>query len=460
MNPLRGALKFLSTSLFNTVLGLIFFLIAGYFATPSFIGKISIIQVTEIFTGYLFSILPYQLITREVAHYYSSSQCYNRIVYTSLSYAVLVSPLLLFLLFFPSYLWMSIPYFVLYLFTNYQGQLLTGLGKFTEVNVGNAVFTIFRWGFSIIAIFYHSVELLILIWTLGAVMKAVYYQIYLPFKFSFDKATFKEIAKVGFPIYLTGIVYFISGQGDRVVTAFLLGSYYLGVYQLVALAAVVPSMLISSFSSSLLPSSTYYYTKGRDMKEISSISFRILTLISLPMAILGYAFSPLFISKFFPQYVPGIPSMQLLILSLTSTMPLQLLSTFMIAAKKNYRPFIIIGIISAAEVVGVSYYLIPRIGIYGAAIAQAFNAIITSLLYLLFSHIQGVFKLERREIASLVLIGLSFLALTNWWEVILIVVLLGFKLLGIIGSEEVKIVEGFIPSSLKRIARILYLITR
>ena len=103
---------------------------------------------------------------------------------------------------------------------------------------------------------------------------------------------FKEIAKVGFPIHLTGVVSFISGQGDRVVTAFHLGSYYLGIYQLVALAAVVPSMLISSFSSSLLPSSTYYYAKGKDMKEISSISFRIVTLISLPMAILGYTISP------------------------------------------------------------------------------------------------------------------------------------------------------------------------
>ena len=69
--------------------------------------------------------------------------------------------------------------------------------------------------------------------------------------------------------------------------------------------------------------------------------------------------------------------MQLLILSLTSTTPLRLLSTFMIAAKKNYSPFIIIGIISTAEVVEVFYYLIPRIGIYGAAIAQAFNVIIT-----------------------------------------------------------------------------------
>ena len=151
--------------------------------------------------------------------------------------------------------------------------------------------------------------------------------------------------------------------------------------------------------------------------------------------------------------------MQLLILSLTSTMPLHLLSTFVIAAKKNYRPFIIIGISSASKVVRVSHYLIPRIGIYGAAIAQTFNAIITLLLYLFFSYSQGVFKLERRKIASLALIGLSFLALTNW-EVVLIVVLLGLKLLGIIGSEEVKIVEGFIPSSLKGITKILYFIAK
>jgi len=96
----------------------------------------------ETITGAFFSILPYQLVTREVSHSYASSQGYDKLVYTSLSYSLLASPLLLFLLFFPSYLWMSIPYFVIYLFTNYQGQLLTGLGKFTEVNVGNAVFTI------------------------------------------------------------------------------------------------------------------------------------------------------------------------------------------------------------------------------------------------------------------------------------------------------------------------------
>ncbi|QXJ34895.1 oligosaccharide flippase family protein [Saccharolobus shibatae] len=459
MNPLTGGLKFLSTTLFNSIVALVFFLIAGHFATPSFVGKVAIIQLMETIAGSFFSILPYGLVTREVSHYYASSKDYNRIAYTSLSYSLLVSPIFLFLFFFPSYLWLSIPYFILYIFMNYQGQLLSGLGKFTEVNVGSAIFTLSRWGLSIIAIFYHSIELLILIWTLGALLKALYYQRYLPFKFFIDKAIFKEIVKVGFPIYLSGIVSFISSQGDRVVTAFLLGSYYLGIYQLVALAAVVPSMLIYSFSSSLLPSSTYYYVKGKDIAQMSSITFRIVTLVSLPVAILGYAVSPIFISKLFPQYVSGITVMQLLILFLTATMPLQFLSTFMISAKKSYRPFIIISYVSAVEVIGVSYYLIPRIGILGAAIAQVINVILTSALFLIFSVSQGVFRLERKEIACIILIGLSFLALINW-IVGLVVVLVGFKLLGIVSSDEIKIVENFAPSILKKVTKILYLVAR
>ena len=457
MNPLTGGLKFLSTTLFNSLVALVFFLVAGHFVSPSFVGKVAIIQLVEVITASFFSVLHYSLITREVAHYYASSHDYTKVIYTTLSYSLLVSPFLLFLLFFPSYLWISIPYFVLYLYINYQLQLLSGLGKFTEANIGNAIFTLARWGLSIFAVFYHSIELLIIIWTLGALVKAIYYQRFLPFKFYIDKRIFKEIVKVGFPIYINGIISFISSQGDRVVTAFLLGSYDLGIYQLVALVAVVPSMLISSFSSSLLPSSTYYYVKGRDMREMSSMTLRVVSLVSLPIAILGYAISPLFISKLFPQYVSGIESMQLLVLFLTATMPLQLLSTFMIAAKVSYRPFILIGSLSAVEVVSLSYLLIPRLGILGAAVAQVVNVLLTSALYLLFSVKQNVFPLGRREALTLLLITLSFLSLLNWL-VALVLVLLGFRLLGVVGTSEVKLVEGLAPQPLKRFTKVLYLV--
>ena len=457
MNPLTGGLKFLFTTLSNALAALAFFFVAGHFASPSFVGKAAMIQLVEVLTTSLFSILPRSLLIREIAHYYASSQDYTKIIYTSLTYPLLVSPFLLFLLFFPSYLWLSIPYFILFIYTNYQISLLTGLGKFTQVNVGNAIFTLMKWGLSIIAIFYHSIILLILIWTLGALVKAIYYQRFLPFKLYIDWKIFKEIATVGFPIYINGIIIFISSQGDRVITAFLLGSYDLGVYQFVALVAVVPSMMISSFFSSLLPSSTYYHVKGRDIREMSSIALRIISLVSFPMAILGYAVSPLFISKLFPEYVSGIPAMQLLVLSLTATMPLQLLYVFMVVAKVNYRPFILIGSLSAIEVISLSYVLIPRLEISGAAIAQVVDVLLTSVLYLLFSVIQNVFQLGRREVSALLLVALSFLSLLNW-AVALILVLLGFRLLGVVSTSEVKLVEELAPQPLKRFTKVLYLV--
>ena len=134
-------------------------------------------------------------------------------------------------------------FFILFLYTSYQLQLLSGLGKFAEANIGNAIFTLARWGLSVIAVFYHSIELLILIWTLGALVKAIYYQQFLPFRVYIDWQIFKETVIIVLPIYITWVVNFISSQGDRVVTAFLLGSYELGIYQLIALVAVVPLML-------------------------------------------------------------------------------------------------------------------------------------------------------------------------------------------------------------------------
>lgn len=457
MNPLTGGLKFLSTTLFNTLIALAFFLVAGRFASPSFVGKVAIIQLVEIFTASLFSILPYSLVTREIAQYYASSQDYTKIIYTSLSYSLLISPFLLFLFLFPPYLWLSIPYFILFLYTSYQLRLLSGLGKFTEANIGNIIFTLVRWGFSIIAVFYHSIELLILIWTLGALIKAIYYHRFLPFRLYIDWRIFKDLVKVGLPIYINGIIGFVSSQGDRVITAFLLSSYSLGIYQFVALVAGVPSMLISSFSSSILPSSTYYYVKGKSIKEMSSITLRTLSLISLPLAILGYAISPLFISRFFPQYVSGIESMQLLILAFTATNPLQLLSTFMVAAKINYKPFVLISSLSAVEVVSFSYLLIPKLGILGAAIAQVTNVLLTSAFYLLFSVRQNVFPLGSREVFTLLLTIVSFLSLINWL-VSLVLVVLGFRLLGLITSSEIKILENLIPYPLRIFIKILYFI--
>ncbi|MGC9079766.1 MAG: oligosaccharide flippase family protein, partial [Nanopusillaceae archaeon] len=449
MNPITNSLKFFSSTLFNILLAFIFFLIAGKFTNPAFVGQVAIIQLMETISITFFTLLPYNIITREISEKFTNKEDYKDIIYTSLSYSILISPLVLILLFFPSYLYLSIPYFILFVYTAYQSSILSGLGKFTEISIGNILLVIFRWGLSIISVYYHSILLLIFFWTLGALIKAIYYQFFIPFKFRFDINIAKEIVKIGFPIYLSGIVSFISSQGDRVITAFLLGSYYLGIYQLVALISTLPLLLLlNSFSSSLLPSSTHYYAKGIELHKMSSLTLRLLTLISLPIAIIGFYITPIFLQTFFPKYILGKEALEILILSLTAIIPLQILSTFLITLKKNYKIFIYIGTISALTVIIFSYLLIPIYNITGAAISQLLNAIITSLLILYYSYKQNIIKLTKKEIYSIILIFLSFLSFINWYLTLIIILLL-FKLFKIITKDDLKIIDIFLPNYLK-----------
>ncbi|MEM1646300.1 MAG: oligosaccharide flippase family protein [Ignisphaera sp.] len=461
MNPLTGALKFFSTTTFNSIVALIFFLLAGRLVTPDFVGKIAIIQLVETIAGSFLSLMPYNLITREISHNYAThSQKLKDIISTSLTFPILISPSLFFLFFFPSYLWFSIPYFFLYFYSSYQQAVLSGLGKFTEVNLANVIFTITRWGLSAISLFFKNIELLILIWSFGSLIKVIYLQKFLGFNFKFHKEIAKDVIKFGFPIYLYGIISFISGQGDRVLTTYFLGSYELGIYQLVALASTVSLIVVSNLTNNALtPSSTYYYSKGKDITKMSSMTLRFYVIFSLPLSVIGYALTPLFITHLFPQYVTGISSMQILILTFTSLSPLQSLSSFLVAVKKDYRPFLIIGTISALEVISLSALLIPEFGILGAAVSQAVNVVLTSLLFLYYALAQGVLTLGKDEVKALVAIPLVLLCFLSW-EFALALVLLYIKFSGLIYKDEVSVTLSFLPKQLRFFGKILYLFSK
>ncbi|MGC9124464.1 MAG: polysaccharide biosynthesis C-terminal domain-containing protein, partial [Thermoplasmata archaeon] len=160
------------------------------------------------------------------------------------------------------------------------------------------------------------------------------------------------------------------------------------------------------------------------------------------------------LQTFFPKYILGKEALEILILSLTSIIPLQILSTFLITAKKDYKIFIYIGIISALTVVVFSYLLIPIYNITGAAISQLLNAIITSILILYYSYKQNIIKLTKKEIYSIILIFLSFLSFINWYLTLIIILLL-FKLFKIITKDDLKIIDNFLPNYLKFINKIL-----
>jgi len=214
VNPVSGALKFLASASFNVAVAFVFFLFAARYETPSFVGKVAIVQLLEVVAGSFLALLSSNLITREVSHGLGKGEQREDVVRTALGLPLAVSPALALLLLFPSYVKLSIPYLFLYLLGVYQAAVLTGLGKFTEVNVGNAVFTLGRWGFSVLAVVERSVTLLILVWTLGALARGLYYQTCIGWRtFGFSPSTFRSTFRTGLPLYLSNAVSFSPPKG-------------------------------------------------------------------------------------------------------------------------------------------------------------------------------------------------------------------------------------------------------
>ena len=458
MNPFTGSIKYFIANLYNSLLALLFFILLARYLTPSYLGQIALVQLIAYLTTSVFALLPGNLIMRDIAYDFTSKKDL-RVAEVSLFFTAVILPFMLVFLVFPKYVWISIPYFILTLLTSYQSWILSGLGKFTEANLGVIISSTFRYGLAIAGVLMRNIYIIIAFWTAGAALAAIYYSLQVSIKPKWHFDVFKSLVMVGLPIYISGIVGFIAGQGDRLVTYALLGSYYLGIYQLMAMISTVPNLLISSLSSAILPASTHYYAKGKDMVYMSSLSFRFYTLISLPLALIGLALSYPVVYHLFPAYLPGVKALEILILFVTATMPFISLSTFMISAKKDYKPFVLIGSISAVEVVGVSYLLIPRYNVFGAAVAQAINALITSALFLFFSIRQKVFVLDKKNYLTIFLILISFFGLLSW-EIALIAVLIGIKALGIINKDDVTILERFSPKQLKTLIDILKIFAR
>lgn len=448
MNPIKNTLKSLSVTTTNVIVALIFFIITAKITNPEFFGKVAIIQLLEVVTSAFFYFIPGQIITREISYLYARKEISKSVIGKFLSFPFLVLPLFLILLLFPNYVKLTIPYLFLYLLNGVMGSIMVGMDMFTETAITGNIFLIIRWGISIIAVLSHNIYLFIEIWTLGGIISVSMNYAFLSRKVglilpSFDFAFLFKHFKEGLPLYLSSSATFLSSQGDRVTTAYLLGSYYLGLYQFSALVAGVPSMVLGALGGVLLPTASFYKALGKDEKKMSSISFRVLSLITFLAVIISIPTAVLVVEKFFPAYISGIKVLILLLLATTLPFPIGSLTNFIIAAKKSLRPFLILSLLNGGLVLLTSFLLIPRIGIIGGAISQAIVSTISSSFVLVYALKEDTFVLGKRESAILFM-----MPLIAFYEVfvdppyldflLLLSVILLFKTFRIITAEDMK----------------------
>ncbi|BDC17406.1 lipopolysaccharide biosynthesis protein [Acidianus sp. HS-5] len=469
MNPIKNVLKSLSVTTTNVIVALIFFIITAKISNPSFFGKVAIIQLLEVVTSAFFYFIPSQIITREISYLYAKKEINKKIIGKFLSFPFLAIPVFLILLVFPNYVKLAIPYLFLYLLSSVLTAIMIGMDMFTESAITGNLFPIIRWGISIIAVLLHSIYLFVEIWTLGGILSVSMNYSFLSRKIGLifpspDFAFLLKLFREGLPLYLSSSAGFFSSQGDRVTTAYLLGSYYLGIYQFSALVAGVPSMMLGALNNVLLPTASFYKALGKDEKKMSSLSFRFLSLLTFLAVIVSIPIGEAVIDRFFPVYKMGLKVFILLLISTTLPFSISALTSFIVAFKKDLRPFLILSILNGGLVLLTSYLLIPRIGIMGGAISQIIIATIYSLFVLFYAIKTSTFYLGKKEISILSMIPLiSIYEVTvdpPFLDFVLIIVILAiFKIFRIITEEDVKIIESFLPRSLSFISVILRVIS-
>jgi O-antigen/teichoic acid export membrane protein len=453
MNPLTGSLKFLATTLLNSVLALVFFLFAAHYASPVFVGRVAVLQLLETGSATALTVVPGQVVNRELGYTLGggkSGSAYSAAGTVLLS-GLLLSPLTLFLLFFPRYLWLAIPYYVLYIYFNYQANVLSGLGRFTEVNTMSAVFSLTRWGLSTLGVFL-GLRYLILFWTLGGLVRVLWAEIVfraLRVPRTLDFGLLRRLVVLGVPLYLSGVTSFIASQGDRLIVVYLLGSYYLGVYQLVALIGGVPSLLLGSLQGALIPSSSYHHGRGVPVDQMGGSAFRLISLFGFLLASVAAGVGPLFLTHFFPAYSLGALPLRILLVSVTLTFVFSATGYFLVTSA-HYRPFLIVALTGAIVDVLVSLLLIPRLSILGAALAQASTDLAVSALTLYYAWRLQVVPSTRIEKTIVALSGLALLGLTPFWPLPLLVLPLCYRLLGLIKRADVDALRSFAPLRLKK----------
>ncbi|XDF44309.1 lipopolysaccharide biosynthesis protein [Saccharolobus solfataricus] len=469
MNPIKNALKSLSVTTTNVLIALIFFIVTAKISNPAFFGKVAIIQLLEVVTSVFFYFIPGQIITREISYLYAKKEVNKGVVGKFLSFPFLAIPVFLIFLLFPNYVKLAIPYLFLYLLNNVLIAIMIGMDMFTETAITGNLFLIIRWGISIIAVLSHNIYLFVEIWILGGVLSVLLNYSFLSRKVglvlpSLDFAFLFKHFKEGLPLYLSSSANFLSSQGDRVTTAYLLGSYYLGLYQFSALVAGVPAMVLGALGGVLLPTASFYKALGSDEKKMSSISFRVLALISFLSVIISIPIAIILVERFFPDYTEGIRVLILLLLATTLPFPIGSLTNFIIAAKKSLRPFLFLSLLNASAVLLTSFLLIPRIGIMGGAISQVIVTVISSSFILVYALRTSTFILGRRE--GILLTAMPLIALYEVFVdppyldlLLLLSVIVLFKLFKIISTEEVRLIESFLPSRLKFIASLLKVIS-
>jgi len=230
----------------------------------------------------------------------------------------------------------------------------------------------------------------------------------------FEKETAKTLLKLGLPLLPVALVFWVYSYIDRIMILNLAQGdpmKELGVYALGAKVAGITNFLYMAFAVGW-GNFSFTTMRDKDYKEVMSTVFSIIFAVITSLYLILFLFKDIiFTTLFSGDYARGIEVYPLLLISPLLLILLYIIENPLYYIKKTiYSPFMY----GAGCIVNIAlnYLLIPKYGIWGAAVATVAGYLSCILFYMvLIVYIKKLMLINKRLIGLILLFLFIFVCI-------------------------------------------------
>ena len=132
-------------------------------------------------------------------------------------------------------------------------------------------------------------------------------------KYKWDKNYYKELMKIGFPIYWVANIYSLWPMVQRTVVVSLGGTKALGLFSLAVIVETGMKTLTNAISNISFPKMAFAWGQGASFINLLKVPLKpmiVSVIVNTVMAVAGWFLLPFFVQKLLPNYIEGTRAAQ------------------------------------------------------------------------------------------------------------------------------------------------------
>lgn len=227
----------------------------------------------------------------------------------------------------------------------------------------------------------------------------------------FDKRIAKELLRLGIPLLPTFLIYWVFNSMDRIMITNMLGTPELGIYAVGSKVASISTVIYAAFAGGW-QYFAFSTMKDNDYKKMMGKIWEVLFVISSCFFVGTFLFKDLIFNLLFVgDYRLGVVVFPYLLFAPLLQMLYQILGTqFQVEKKTYFSPLMLL--LGALVNLVLNFYLIPIMGIEGAAISTIMGfAVTVTVSVLIVVNIKKLIFFSKRIYLILLLFIILFVYL-------------------------------------------------